>query len=71
MMRKLSRICFWAFIVFLTLSVLVGISATILQFVIGDIANGFSDFLWTCINGWVLMAVIGVAADEKAGDADG
>ena len=64
-MRKLSIICLWAFIIFLLLSVLAGITATILQFVIGDIAAGFSDLLWTCISGWVLAATVGVKAYEK------
>ena len=64
-MRKLSIICLWAFIVFLSLGVLAGIVATILQFVVGDIANGFSDLLWTCTNGGILAATIGVKAHEN------
>ncbi len=67
-MRKLSIICLWAVIIFLVLSILVGIVATILHFVIGDIATGFSDLFWICINGWVLGATVGVKAHEKATD---
>lgn len=67
-MKKLSIICLWAFIVLLLLGVLVGIVATILQFMIGDIVGGFSDLLWTCINGWVLAATVGVKAYEKGGE---
>lgn len=70
-MRKLSIVCFWAFIVFVSLSVLVGITATILQFVIGDIASGFSDLLWTCINGWILAVTVGVKASEKESEQKG
>lgn len=69
-MSKLSIISLWAFIVFLWLGVLTGIVATILQFVIGDIANGFSDLLWTCFNGWVLAATIGVKARENKIDEE-
>jgi hypothetical protein len=67
-MRKLSIICLWAFIIFLLLSFIMGIVATILQFVVGDIANGFSDLSWTCINGWILTATVGIKAHEKGGD---
>ena len=67
-MRKLSIVFLWAFIVLLLLSILVGITATILQFVIGEIAAGFSDLLWTCISGWVLAATVGVKAHEKGGE---
>jgi hypothetical protein len=64
-MRKLSIILLWAFIVLLLLSILVGITATILQFVIGEIAAGFSDLLWTFISGWVLAATVGVKVHAK------
>lgn len=64
-MRKLSIIFLWAYIIFLVLSFLVGIAATVLQFVIGEVAAGFSDLLWTCINGWLLCATFGVKAHEK------
>lgn len=64
-MRKLSFICLWACIVFLVMSFLAGIVATILQFVIGEVALGFSDLLYTCISGWVLTAIVGVKAHEK------
>jgi len=64
-MHKLSIICLWAYIIFLSLGCLIGITATILQFVNGDIAAGFSDLLWTCFSGWVLAATVGVKAHEK------
>ena len=64
-MRKLSIVFLWAFIVLLLLSILVGITATILQFVIGEIAAGFSDLLWTCISGWVLADTVGVKVHAK------
>lgn len=64
-MRKLSIIFLWVYIVFLVLSVLVGITSTILQFVDGDIAEGFSDLLVTCISCLVLFATVGVKAHEK------
>lgn len=64
-MRKLSIVCLWAYIIFLVLSVLVGIAATVIQFVIGEVAAGFSDLLLTCICGWLLMATVGVKAHEK------
>ena len=64
-MRKVSTIFLWAFITALILSVLVGIAATILQFVFGNIAEGFSVLLWTCISGWVLFATLGVKTYEK------
>ena len=66
-MKKLSIICLWAFIIFLLLSILVGIVATILQFVVGNVAAGFSDLLWTCIVGAVLATTIGIMANEKKG----
>lgn len=66
-MRKLSIICFWAFIVFNLLGFLVGITSTILQFVVNNIAQGFSDLLWTCIVGAVLATTIGIMANEKKG----
>ena len=64
-MKKLSIICLWAFIIFLILSILVGIVATILQFVVGNIATGFSDLLWTCVSGATLSATVGVKANDK------
>lgn len=64
-MSKLSIICLWAFIVLLLLGVLSGVVATILQFVVGDIANGFSDLLWTCTNGGILAATVGVKVHEN------
>ena len=64
-MKKLSIICLWAFIIFLILSILVGIVATILQFVVGNIATGFSELLWTCTNGAILSATVGVKASDK------
>ena len=64
-MCKLSVICLWTFIIFLVLGFLFGITATILQFMIGEVVSGFSDLLWTCICGWVLAATIGVIAHEK------
>lgn len=64
-MRKLSIICLWAYIVFLVLSFLFGCIATVLRFVSGEIVQGFSDLLWTCICGWVLFATVGVKAHEK------
>ena len=64
-MRKLSIICLWACILFVALSFLVGIAATILQFVIGDIVAGVSDLAWACINGWILFATVGIKAHEK------
>lgn len=67
-MRKLSIICLWAYIIFLVLSFLVGIVATVLQFMIGEIVAGFSDLLLTCVSGWLLMATVGVKAHEKAGE---
>lgn len=70
-MKKLSIICLWAFIIFLLLGFIMGIVAVILNFVVGDIANGFSDLLWTCINGWVFAATVGVKAHEKGGDNNG
>ena len=71
-MRKLAIVCLWAYIIFLALGVLIGIVATILQFLIGNIAGGFSDLFWTCIWGAVLTATIGVKSHEKAtGDGKG
>ena len=64
-MRKLSIVCFWAFVVFNSLGFLIGIASTILQFVANNIAQGFSDLLWTCIVGAVLAATVGVMANEK------
>lgn len=64
-MRKLSIICFWAFIVFNLLGFLAGITSTILYFVANNIARGFSDLLWTCIVGVVLATTIGIMANEK------
>ena len=64
-MRKLSNICFWVFFVFNSLGFLTGITSTILQFVVNNIAKGLSDLLWTCIVGAVLAATIGVIANEK------
>ena len=66
-MRKLSIVCFWAFIVFNVLGFLMGIVSIILQFVTNNIAQGFSDLLWTCLVGAMLAAVIGVRANEKKG----
>ena len=68
-MRKLSIICLWAFIVFNLLGFLTGIASTILQFVVNNIAQGFSDLLWTCIVGAVLATTIGIMANEKKGGA--
>lgn len=64
-MRKLSIIYLWVYTIFLVLGVLVGITSTILQFVDGDIAEGFSDLLITFVSGWVLFATVGVKAHEK------
>lgn len=64
-MKKLSIICLWVFIIFLLLSILVGIFATILQFVVGNVAAGFSDLLWTCISGAILSATVGVKVHDK------
>ena len=55
---------------FVSLSVLVGIAATILHFVIGDIVSGFSDLFWTCINGWILAVTVGAKASEKENEND-
>lgn len=66
-MRKLSNICFWAFIVFNLLGFFAGITSTILQFVANNIAKGFSDLQWTCIVGAVLATTIGIIANEKKG----
>ena len=69
-MRKLSIICFWVFIVFSLFGFLAGITSTILQFVVNNIAQGFSDLLWTCIVGAALAATIGIVANEKKGGAE-
>lgn len=69
-MRKLSIICLWAFIVFNLLGFLAGIASTILQFAVNNIAQGFSDLLWTCIVGAVLATTIGIMANEKKGGAE-
>lgn len=64
-MRKLSIVCLWAFIIFLLLGVLIGIVTTILQFVEGNIAAGFSDLLWTCVMGATFSATVGVKVYDK------
>lgn len=69
-MRKLSIICLWVFIVFNLLGFLAGITSTILQFVVNNIAQGFSELLWTCIVGAVLSTTIGIMANEKKGGAE-
>ena len=66
-MRKLSIICLWMFIVFNSLGFLAGVTSTILQFVVNNIAQGFSDLLWTCIVGAVLSTTIGIMANERKG----